>query len=65
MQNKPAYVAIGIDADGEKHVSGIWVARTAPGDSLPGRERCHSRSSAPHKPSWFFRSEAAGEERVR
>lgn len=24
VQNKPAYIAIGIDADGEKHVLGIW-----------------------------------------
>ena len=29
VQNKPAYLAIGIDADGEKHVLGIWLARTA------------------------------------
>jgi transposase-like protein len=28
VSNKPAYLAIGIDADGEKHVLGIWVART-------------------------------------
>lgn len=36
VQNKPAYVAIGIDADGEKHVLGIWVAKTAPGDAAAG-----------------------------
>jgi transposase-like protein len=36
VQNKPAYVAIGIDADGEKHVLGIWVARTPPGDAAAG-----------------------------
>src|ERR1700728_875665 len=30
VQNKPAYIAIGIDADGEKHVLGIWLAKTAP-----------------------------------
>jgi transposase-like protein len=30
VQNKPAYVAIGVDADGEKHVLGIWLARTPP-----------------------------------
>ena len=30
VQNKPACVAVGIDADGEKHVLGIWVAKTAP-----------------------------------
>jgi transposase-like protein len=30
VTNKPAYVAVGIDADGEKHVLGIWLARTPP-----------------------------------
>src|SRR6266481_5073008 len=25
VQNKPAYIAVGIDADGEKHVLGIWL----------------------------------------
>jgi putative transposase len=28
VQNKPAYLAIGIDADGDKHVLGIWLAKT-------------------------------------
>ncbi|RMI28430.1 IS256 family transposase, partial [Actinomadura harenae] len=28
VQNKPAYIAVGIDIDGEKHVLGIWLART-------------------------------------
>jgi transposase-like protein len=28
VANKPAYVAVGIDADGDKHVLGIWLART-------------------------------------
>ncbi|MFG2000425.1 IS256 family transposase [Spirillospora sp. NPDC048911] len=28
VQNKPAYLAVGIDTDGEKHVLGIWLART-------------------------------------
>jgi len=28
VQNKPAYIAVGIDADGEKHVLGIWLAKT-------------------------------------
>jgi putative transposase len=28
VQNKPAYLAAGIDADGEKHVLGIWLAKT-------------------------------------
>src|SRR6202451_1784126 len=36
VQNKPAYVAIGVDADGEKHVLGIWVAKTVPGDGTAG-----------------------------
>jgi len=29
VQNKPAYLAVGIDADGDKHVLGIWVAKTS------------------------------------
>jgi len=36
VQNKPAYLAVGIDADGEKHVLGIWVAKTVPGDGAAG-----------------------------
>jgi putative transposase len=36
VQNKPAYVAAGIDSDGEKHVLGIWVARTAPESAAAG-----------------------------
>jgi transposase-like protein len=36
VQNKPAYVAVGIDADGEKHVLGIWIAKTVPGDGAAG-----------------------------
>jgi transposase-like protein len=28
VQNKPAYLALGIDTDGEKHVLGIWLAKT-------------------------------------
>ena len=28
VQAKPAYLAAGIDADGEKHVLGIWLAKT-------------------------------------
>jgi putative transposase len=28
VQSKPAYLAAGIDADGEKHVLGIWLAKT-------------------------------------
>jgi putative transposase len=36
VQNKPAYVAIGIDADGEKHVLGIWLAKTPPQAAAAG-----------------------------
>jgi Transposase, Mutator family/Pyridoxamine 5'-phosphate oxidase len=36
VQNKPAYLAVGIDADGDKHVLGIWVAKTVPGDGAAG-----------------------------
>jgi transposase-like protein len=36
VQNKPAYLAVGIDADGEKHVLGIWLARTPPGTATAG-----------------------------
>lgn len=28
VANKPAYIAVGVDADGEKHVLGIWLAKT-------------------------------------
>jgi putative transposase len=36
VQNKPAYLAVGIDGDGEKHVLGIWLARTAPETATAG-----------------------------
>ena len=36
VQNKPAYIAIGIDADGEKHVLGIWLAKTPPEAATAG-----------------------------
>ncbi len=36
VQNKPAYLAVGIDADGEKHVLGIWLAKTAPEAATAG-----------------------------
>ena len=36
VQNKPAYLAVGIDADGEKHVLGIWLAKTAPETQTAG-----------------------------
>jgi putative transposase len=37
VQAKPAYLAIGIDTDGEKHVLGIWLAKT-PLDSATAGE---------------------------
>jgi transposase-like protein len=36
VRNKPACIAIGIDADGEKHVLGIWLAKTAPETATAG-----------------------------
>jgi hypothetical protein len=34
VANKPAYIAVGVDTDGEKHVLGIWLAKT-PWPRLP------------------------------
>lgn len=36
VQNKPAYIAVGVDADGEKHVLGIWLSRAPPGSAAEG-----------------------------
>ncbi len=36
VQNKPAYIAIGVDGDGEKHVLGIWLAKTPPESATAG-----------------------------
>ena len=36
VQNKPAYIAVGVDGDGEKHVLGIWLSRTPPGSAAEG-----------------------------
>ena len=36
VQNKPAYIALGVDADGEKHVLGIWLAKTPPEAATAG-----------------------------
>ncbi len=36
VQNKPAYIAVGVDADGEKHVLGIWLAKTPPQTATAG-----------------------------
>jgi putative transposase len=37
VHNKPAYLAVGVDGDGEKHVLGIWLAKTAL-DTAPAGE---------------------------
>jgi transposase-like protein len=36
VHNKPAYLAAGIGGDGEKHVLGIWLAKTALEDAPAG-----------------------------
>jgi transposase-like protein len=36
VQNKPAHIAVGIDADGDKHVLGIWLAKTPPQAATAG-----------------------------
>ncbi|WSA29589.1 IS256 family transposase [Streptosporangium sp. NBC_01810] len=36
VQNKPAYLAVGVDTDGDKHVLGIWTAKTEPGARVAG-----------------------------
>ena len=36
VQKKPAYIAVGIDADGEKHVLGIWLDKTLAGEKAAG-----------------------------
>jgi putative transposase len=36
VANKPAYLAIGIDAEGDKHVLGIWLAKTDPRSATAG-----------------------------
>jgi putative transposase len=36
VQNKPAYIAIGTGADGDKHVLGIWLAKTPPQAAAAG-----------------------------
>jgi putative transposase len=38
VQNKPAYLAVGIDTDGDKHVLGIWIAKTADGNGRASGE---------------------------
>jgi putative transposase len=36
VQNKPAYIAVGTGADGDKHVLGIWLAKTPPQAAAAG-----------------------------
>lgn len=36
VTSKPAYIGLGIDADGEKHVLGIWIAKTPLEDATAG-----------------------------
>jgi transposase-like protein len=36
VTSKPAYLGLGIDADGEKHVLGIWIAKTPLEDATAG-----------------------------
>jgi transposase-like protein len=36
VTNKPAYIAVGIDTDGDKHVLGIWTAKTEAGNQTAG-----------------------------
>lgn len=36
VQNKPAYIAIGAGAGGEKHVLGTWLAKTPPQAAAAG-----------------------------
>ena len=55
VQNKPAYIAVGVDADGEKHVLGIWLSRTPAGTRGRGRGRPllglrHGRPAQPRRP---------------
>ena len=35
VHNKPAYLAVGIDTDGDKHVLGIWVPKAGDGPAGP------------------------------
>ena len=46
VQSKPAYLAVGVDADGEKHVLGIWLAKTP----LEGVTAGESAGSGPASP---------------
>jgi transposase-like protein len=36
VTSKPAYIGLGIDGDGEKHVLGIWIAKTPLEDATAG-----------------------------
>jgi hypothetical protein len=47
VQNKPAYLAVGTGLDGEKHVLGIWLAKTAPDTATARRAQTGKRSDQP------------------
>ena len=47
VQNKPAYVAVGVDADGEKHVLGIWLAAPRRRPRPPARAPASGPPSPP------------------
>jgi putative transposase len=36
VTSKPAYIGLGVDADGDKHVLGIWIAKTPLEDATAG-----------------------------
>jgi transposase-like protein len=36
VTSKPAYIGLGVDTDGDKHVLGIWIAKTALEDATAG-----------------------------
>jgi transposase-like protein len=44
VASKPAYLAVGIDADGDKHVLGIWLAKTAAQAATAGEGAAFWRS---------------------
>ncbi|MET8986962.1 transposase [Nonomuraea wenchangensis] len=50
VQAKPAYVAIGVDTDGDKHVLGIWLAKI-PLDAATASESARFWTSKDNAPS--------------
>jgi Transposase, Mutator family len=59
VQNKPVYIAVGVDADGEKHVLRIWLARTPPQTATAGKG---ARRSSPD-PARHLTMSPAGRDR--